>query len=161
MTRLLEWPDDLPSEIIHEILLYVPPDSVLPFALTCHHNYTASLPTLYRRLTLDDGRSSDTFLMTKMIPRDPCLVWIQELRIARGWSCYIDLARLISTFPMLQSLDIVESRIKFMGWIGFLDGIRYLPPTLVIFKASVHMYNDAAFWDADVCVLFSSYLKHR
>ena len=129
----------LPPEILQEILTHVLPCSVLPFAVTCRKNYSVALPILYRQVILSPA-TFNSFYNSKVASNDPSTIWVRDLELKytpRGifdrTQATVDeiatLKSLISSLPMLTSLNIISCFWRLGGWSDFSAIIQLLPAT--------------------------------
>ncbi|KAH9939651.1 uncharacterized protein BXZ73DRAFT_99265 [Epithele typhae] len=127
--------DNLPVELVREILDYLLPSSALPFALTCRRFHSLAIPVLYRRIHITD-HDFKRFVNEKVSVRDPRLVNVRDVRISGDFNRTLrlswgghDFQKLFQAFPNLQTLDTTRANPCMGNWEQFLDILSILPPT--------------------------------
>ncbi|KAH9888866.1 hypothetical protein C8Q73DRAFT_169112 [Cubamyces lactineus] len=150
--------DNLPAEIVHQILLLAPQSSVLSFGLTNHRNYVLCLPALHHRITLTE-RTLPLLHFPKIAHCDPALRWVQELQLggasddASGWDVLSD-ASILTVFPNLRFVD-ARPHTPVRGWAGVLHVIDTLPVTTRDYRGRAFCLGDSNIWSLDR--IFPSY----
>ncbi|KAI0331463.1 hypothetical protein GY45DRAFT_620168 [Cubamyces sp. BRFM 1775] len=150
--------DDLPAELIHQILLLAPQSSVLSFGLTNRRNYVLSLPALHHRIILTE-RTLPLLHFPKIAQCDPALRWVQELQLggasddASGWDVLGD-ASILTVFPNLRFVD-ARRHTPVRGWTGILHVVDTLPSTTKDFRGKAFCLGDSNIWTLDR--IFPSY----
>lgn len=145
--------DNLPAEIVHQILLLAPQSSVLSFGLTNHRNYVLCLPALHHRITLTE-RTLPLLHFPKIAHCDPALRWVQELQLggasddASGWDVLSD-ASILTVFPNLRFVD-ARPHTPVRGWAGVLHVIDTLPVTTRDYRGRAFCLGDSNIWSLDV-----------
>ena len=146
---------ELPPEILQEILTHVQPCSVLPFAVTCRKNYSLALPIFHRQVTLNPP-TLYSFHISKVASNDPSIVWVRdaELRYTRRGrydrrQATVDeiatLKSLISSLPLLTSLNITSCFWRLRGWSDFSAIIQMLPATFESLGVNITCIGEHAF----------------
>ncbi|KAI0641913.1 hypothetical protein C8Q79DRAFT_262316 [Trametes meyenii] len=155
--------DATPAELIHEILLRLPPSCILNFGLTNRKNYELSLPALYHRVILTLN-TMPRFYETNIDCHSPSLRWVRELQLgspdltigdAALWDVLGD-SSIITTFPNLRVLDALHHA-PMRGWTGLLHVLETLPPATLELQGSISWRDDLKLWPTDR--VFSSYRK--
>ncbi|KAI0675485.1 hypothetical protein C8Q78DRAFT_963653, partial [Trametes maxima] len=143
--------DDIPAEIIHEILLLLPQTSVLQFGLTCRGAYGLCLPALHCKVTLT-AHNVTLFNKVKIVQNDPYLAWVRELQLGRSgegsptpsWDVLSN-NQILSKFPNLNSLNTLYHE-PMKGWAGLFYVLEILPPSTTQLVGSVACRADLDMW---------------
>ncbi|KAI0641905.1 hypothetical protein C8Q79DRAFT_262024 [Trametes meyenii] len=145
--------EDIPAEIIHEILLLLPQASVLKFGLTCRRAFGLCLPALHRKVILT-AHNVVSFNKVKFAQNDPYLILVRELQLGRRgeghWSSetpwdVLSNDSVLPNFPNLRSLNALHHE-PMRGWTGLLYVLEILPPSTIKLVGSMACRADLGMW---------------
>ena len=139
---------------MQEILVYLLPRSVLPFALTCKCNYRIALPIMYRQIALT-GNTLPSFHAIQVVTGNPSLIWVRDIKLSSPACSSAALRSLLPTLtalPSLQSIDAGHfSPMGIAGWSALQEKFQHLPQTMELFVMRVcTREHDALTWNENV-----------
>ncbi|KAH9933092.1 hypothetical protein B0H21DRAFT_89378 [Amylocystis lapponica] len=131
---------DIPNELVFQILCELPPSAVLAFALVSRAYHILSLPVLYDDVII--CQQDVPQFLARISAGDPCMSYIHHVQVGRldrpGYSNRWNLVRMgefLSALPSLRTVRTVGG-IYLPGWNGVFELAQFLGPSLLKLTAT-------------------------